>query len=772
MGEFFYSTFALWLWAFKVVCNVLELASISETYDYILAFPLISLQLCIIRWFVEGQVKSAKPTRETQAIGLVKELVELSKNKTKENTTWLFFLLSAHRKECLRIDCVCRKLFSANFAENTNPITVNSRTYTTVHELPSMYYQEYTSKTIKLLVGELDQTFGKNNGFGILLAELYYYYLGNHYFTLEKLRAIRIRNPNLIVQQRIYNLKRNIGIGLLLSNNSSRDSGKTTAAVDYLKSYHKFLKQAEDLTESTIKFWSVLAKDQPTAMDLNQIGKSLFKSKQAITCTVQEISGVALNHSEFMIRYGLLLRFVIHDFVTAEQIFRKLTCLSGSSTHYPESNEFSLFSGNSKVMLLIATFGSAGTAMVTETNTAAERTLGYSCKEIVGYSVTRLMPSIVAQIHDKFVQRFFQTMETRNIGVPRLRFVKAKSGLYVPCKVLKKIVPRLHSGLQAAIFMIRNTRITQYLEHKKDHTVTKTGAVLCDAGHKIIGLTKEAIKVLKVTEQEVNDLLKNATLEDLFPQLSREDVRNALRQKEGRVIEFSLTRTDVGLSTDKIINPAEINTPALLWARLVTEEYTDTERIHILLLAEVNQERLGKYTPVEGYDGLFEDKTISELKHALRITTKPQKKKERAKFIDSTYITPEEQSAGNLSPSGSIASLENSVDSGSERSGSSSSDTNSQLQGHDIIGKTPTSIKRLLTGIILVLLGITALIRKQPINQQNDSCGNVHIYARDWIALRPLWSHTVLFGAVHYEHSSRNYGFNIPTYFGDHQDQV
>lgn len=301
------------------------------------------------------------------------------------------------------------------------------------------------------------------------VAEIYFYFFANSYLALEQLSIVETRKPSLLLKQRIYNLNRIISFGIAEIEEIESDGESTLASIKYLKHYQKILNQMEDSTELTTKFWSILLQDKPSSNSLNAIGKNLFESKYNIIQTAEKIYEISDKHLEFFVKYGLFMKFVMHDTVTSDQSFKKIISLIYSSSSFsPHSCGFTTFRQDDTVMLIVASITNSSMGTFCEANFEVEQLLGYTKEDLVGFSITNIMPPIIAEKHDEFVKKFFQTMSSKNLNTETYKFIKCKDGSYLPCKVLMKVVPKLTDGLQFALFVVADPFLSYYTRFCKD----------------------------------------------------------------------------------------------------------------------------------------------------------------------------------------------------------------------------------------------------------------------------------------------------------------
>eukprot|EP01022_Parablepharisma_sp_SALTPOND_P024061 TRINITY_DN528_c0_g1_i1.p1 TRINITY_DN528_c0_g1~~TRINITY_DN528_c0_g1_i1.p1 ORF type:complete len:728 (+),score=37.95 TRINITY_DN528_c0_g1_i1:1595-3778(+) len=549
------------------------------------------------------------------------------------------------------------------------------------------------------------------------MAEAAFYYLANYYQSWELLIQLSLQKPASIISQRVYNLHKILGMGMTKIADLERESDQTLDSMVYLKHYHKFLEQMEDSTDLTIKFWSILLEENPSSQNLNAIGKLLFNSKYKIIKTAERLSYITSNHIEFLIRYGLFMRLVMHDLVAAEQAFNKLVSLNDSSPSNFSMGGFSLFRTDVAVMLLIGSVESSGDCVIREINTEFEHSLGFQRKDLIGYPASKIMPPMVGSRHSEFVKAFFKTMKAQCIDIPKVRFVKNGAGYYVACRAMKRVVPKLGSdGLQIALFMICDNKILPYTCYRTDPTYKKAGMILCNHAYSIIGFSKEAVNILKLTEEDTNYFAKNSTLYDLFPILQRQEVLAEVTEKEGRVIAYSQNELSLGYinsDTERIIKKDNSPKETLLWTRLVTDHYGGIEKAHTLLISEILPDHLHEYEckfsvftiiVIEGSGGIYANKVNQH------IIVRPIKEKVKARIEIPETIQFEPQKMEEFSPAQSVASMASVGSINSSTTGAGLNEMVQEFQIQTMSRQTPVSIKRLFAGIIIMLVMTGALI--------------------------------------------------------------
>ena len=626
--------------------------------------------------------------------------------------------LTLHTKYCKNTGCDCKSVQSQIWKSGQRQLNKNTKVYATEATCPKHFHESCVHKLLKYMLADFEVTYGRSNTFAFVLAEAYFYYFANFYYSWGQLNLIMLRKPTISMKQRVYNLFRMINMGLEMSQ-TEKDPECILEALDYVRYYNSFLEQVEESAELTIRFWSLLLEELPTAEVLNQLGKRLFKSKSDLMKTVHYISRISSSHIDFLIRYGLFMKYIMQDNVSSDQVFKQIYYINESSSLYAiRDSKYSLFRADVSVMLVVAFLENPENVNIIEINSEVEKNLGYGRGDLVGFSISNLMPPNIAQVHGRCIQEFLQTMKAKILGIPRILFVKKKDGLYCQCESFKKLVPRLSDGMQIAMLMIHDSGLSLYCAYKSAKTLRKTGAILCDSEHRIFGFSKEAADILKLSYEGVKEIARGTILYDLFPQLTSPDLLDALTAKEGGVILFSPTQLVLECEKDggdtqqqqpeKNIQWAPGQT--LLWARLVVEEIGQNQKSLVFLFSEVIMDHRSKYSESEKVPGLFEASALCDLGRPDRI----QKKK--SVVTDVLQMRKPEKDVA-ISRKGSVASNSASVAaSGSQKSSDPFSRMVNELKLHENEKKTPIFIIRLYVVIISLLAVIVILISIISIN--------------------------------------------------------
>lgn len=117
-------------------------------------------------------------------------------------------------------------------------------------------------------------------------------------------------------------------------------------------------------------------------------------------------------------------------------------------------NERSKYGENSNtcIVTLSGNFNSIGT--VTNSNNEITRILGFSKNDLIGQNVNRIMPKVIADIHDSLLKSYFESSESKIVGsgLERIVYPQNKNGYMVPCTLMIKVLPNLDEGIRIVGF--------------------------------------------------------------------------------------------------------------------------------------------------------------------------------------------------------------------------------------------------------------------------------------------------------------------------------
>ncbi len=697
---------ALLLLGFRGMMFELEL---KDRYQYSLVIPVYVFLSCVIRLLLKSVYFLKEVKSEDDALYYLRTAVELCTKTDKASMMQACGLLEVHRRTCTRVTCGCREVTVRDLVFDwAEPGKLNYKTCETDKELPLRVVTSRKLRVLSIIISDIKPALIKSESVGIGMAEIYYYFLANHYEALMYLQGVEAGSPSLVVDQWITNLRNVIERGM---NRESEESVNLMATLKFQLEYYSFLHCIEYSCECTIKFWGLLQGDRPDSIALTGLGQEIFETSQKLLQLVSTINRMNPDHMDFLLKFGLYSKHILHDKTSTEHAFQRILWnAENSSTRHRKDQAMTVM-----VSLEDQTFCS-----VLEVNSELEQQLGYKREELIGFPSTKLMHSAIARQHQELVRRFFRSMHSDQIGNEKQHFLRHQEGHVVACRGIKRLIPNLTGGLKGMIVTYPDPVLSLYTVQRSDHTKRRTGALICDAKGRVTEYTKEAEEM--GLHKEV--LVSGTRLHLVFPQLKDERIAQHLSRPQGGVISFDpangneenpLDSGELRVHKAPFMAAAPADENALMWVRLVQEKCGD-DILTLALFAPVMKSSVGEYKPMDRFAGRVFERvapTVSEFA-AKQQQILLQQQQARPGFSSAAEATTTNRNGGSsvdvmsdsrASSVGSMASVSQSVNSNNDAI------LNDEMQQQaNGAGSTPTIIKRLILALVTFFVVVITLV--------------------------------------------------------------
>lgn len=201
---------------------------------------------------------------------------------------------------------------------------------------------------------------------------------------------------------------------------------------------------------------------------------------------------------------------------------------------------------------------------ITDFNPAAQRLFGYSAKEIIGKSVTLLIPEPDASHHDEYLRRYRETGERRIIGITREVSARRKDSSIFPIELSVSEV--LRGGRRQFTGIVRDISERKRMDAERQKYVSLVEnnsdfiamaslrwelLYVNKAGCELVGITPEQVKGI-----EVRDLWDEETLPAVIKEALPVQVKGGSFRFHGKVKNFVTGEAiDVDCNTFGIADP-------------------------------------------------------------------------------------------------------------------------------------------------------------------------------------------------------------------------
>lgn len=319
------------------------------------------------------------------------------------------------------------------------------------------------------MLADLLKRFSKSDDIVLTAAQIHFLLFGNYYYSLLLVSNLESKKTRMFIRIQIFHLRQLINKGLFSTRDESQE---LIDSLDYQERFQTSLANAEHLSECALQFWRGLLNDTPDVSILNGIFYNIFTIRKKLWDQAEVIQQLNANSMEFFVKYGIVMRQMTNDVYAASNAFNILMKAyeKNLSVSYRQGANWQK---DNKTMMMLISLETTNFMSIIECNTIAEEMLKCSRKDLIGSSIKAIMPPMIAQSHQQFIQRYYQAMESKSIGIWKLRFIKGKDNLYIPCEVFKNFVPRITGGFQGVMLARLDSRITSYSATRRVPTMKK-----------------------------------------------------------------------------------------------------------------------------------------------------------------------------------------------------------------------------------------------------------------------------------------------------------
>ncbi|MDR3548023.1 MAG: PAS domain S-box protein [Candidatus Pacebacteria bacterium] len=721
MPEYAYDFWMLLLVIFNAISTEFGL---KNCYQYSAILPVYVAMACVIRKLLKREGVKADLKCEDDVLDYMRTMVRLFTDTDISSLMQAYGLLEKHRATCVKADCGCRTFTFVQFKGEWNDQTkLNYATYETGRDMPERVAKSCKRRVMGMLLGDIKPVFAKSPAVALGMAEIYYYFLANPYESLLYVQSVEQNSTSMSFRQGTTNIRSVIEEGI---SKTTDEAVALVAALEFQTEYYSFLSFIEYSCECTVKFWKLLEEDRPDPAALSRFGQEIYETSQKLFQLVKDINRASPDHIEFLFKFGLYAKCILHDKVSSAYAFQRLLW---------NTENAALHSRKDQLMTLVVSMEQRNFFSILDVNTELEHQLGFRREELLGLPATRLMHSCVAKQHREMVNRYFRSMKSTLFGTEKQQFFKHQDGCIVTCKGTKKMVPTLATGVRGTMLFFADPSVSSYTAQRTDYTRRRTGVLLCDAKGRVTEYTNDAEEV--GLHREV--LLAGTSLSTVFPELRDERVFTLASRPQGVVLLFNPANGNEESCPDElegeqkgVTSKAAENGCTLMWVRVTKEECGD-EQLIIVVFAPILKQALPEYRPNEDLEG----KVFQRADQMLRLAAKGRVPRHRPESSAGPTTSDGRHPNGGFDMGNEMASQSGSTESadsfGSVRTQSTDAQDSllhDEMHQQEEAGNTPAIIKRLraILGIfltvVIVLIGVETT---QFYNEVTDLTGRFEL---------------------------------------------
>eukprot|EP00347_Sterkiella_histriomuscorum_P001449 403371996 len=408
-------------------------------------------------------------------------------------------------------------------------------------------YQWY--RFLTLMIESAIERFPKHIELKIISSFVQNRKLKNEFKSIFQLMNAEQCNPNF--QDQFIIFRRKIQIEQLLKKTyqkSIQEIGKID--VQQIYKYERYFQSYQILEYETAlsayRFWRELLQKEIDSEVLQQFGAQISENYEKIQQLVDKICKIYPQDIKFFFRYGTFLFQIINNAYDALVYFEKIyyTFHGRQSKKNIPFNELSIFGENSGCAIIIISATSKIIGNIIHANEEVETILGFKRRDILFKNISILMPIPIGKVHDKFIERYFDTAQPTVIDVKRQQFAVSDTGYLRAVRLLVKVYPHISSRIVFIGFMQSLDKFDdmeqpkhEYLDIEQQYIVTDNDANITNVTEGLnleLGLNSKFFKYSDSIFQTLFNFQK------ICPEINQYDIQEQL-EDEGCVLNIDTT---------------------------------------------------------------------------------------------------------------------------------------------------------------------------------------------------------------------------------------
>lgn len=457
---------------------------------------------------------------EVDIINSVYYLGKLNKTIGREEDLILVFtgMLAIHKSVCGDPECTCESLEnSLKLSSQEKEGKAIERSVVTTHrsilvESSSVTDRIFTGnsivklwkKFVVILVDSLSKKHSKSVSICILTAYYQEIMSKNYYKSYFNLIKASDHALSYYHKFQIYHMIRLLDSLLAKTNRSRKGIEIDVGLLQHFEESRKTFEVAmQRCTRKVLQFWRLLLLAKPKVELMYTIGGEVLADVEQVRTAFDYLVTMFPDHIRSYAVFASFLRNVVNSEMEAAEYHEKATQLR-RSVELMQKEDFldeGMFSVNREIAIIIASGDINKLGVILAINEHVHKVFGYKESEIVGLTVNKLMPRVIAARHYEYMMRFAMTGVGKFIGTENFSFGLCKNGLLVPLVIVTAIMPGLNSGLKYIAFLrkdlgfIKKTFLKFPYKYGKDSDAC---FIITTRGGKIIGTTEKTAKLFKI----------------------------------------------------------------------------------------------------------------------------------------------------------------------------------------------------------------------------------------------------------------------------------
>ncbi|TNV87853.1 hypothetical protein FGO68_gene5771 [Halteria grandinella] len=267
-----------------------------------------------------------------------------------------------------------------------------------------------------------------------------------------------------------------------------------TQVFNYEKLFQKYQLYEYLTAFAALQFWKELLEKNINAAVLQERGSDISKNYEIIQNISERLQEIYPNEIKFLYRYGIFLLKIIHNEYDSLECFRKAqTTYVGKDNKKGAQmpvNEQTIFGENTAAGIVVISATSSKIGTIIHCNEEVESVLGFQKRDIIGSNVTVLIPRPIAKVHDRLIQRYFETAKPTVIEIKRYLLANSRDGYLKEIELIVKVFPQVNEQIVFIGFISRHDRFDDMEQVKPEFEKLDKQYIITDVEGNITNITE------------------------------------------------------------------------------------------------------------------------------------------------------------------------------------------------------------------------------------------------------------------------------------------
>jgi len=277
-------------------------------------------------------------------------------------------------------------------------------------------------------------------------------YMRNRHMAFYQLSLVDKAKPSLPMQFAVFRERKVLDEDIQKQHLHRSGKRRLTNTVDITQvlKFDRYCLDFQSIIEKTslayIDFWNRLSEAQPEIKKLDSCGTKLEERLHELNILWAKMNKINPNSVKLLTMYALFLVNVKNCDQEGAELLSKIRYLESKQTISTENEAEFLFAEDC-AMITISVLHEQLSKIVSVSKSVGAQ-YGYSQPEIVGHSVTLLMPSTIGRVHDDFIINFINTGQEKIINRIRNLYAIHRQGFTFPVKIVVKPLPSVEEDVK------------------------------------------------------------------------------------------------------------------------------------------------------------------------------------------------------------------------------------------------------------------------------------------------------------------------------------